>query len=53
MAEQAMIPNLDQLLIVCGISLAGVALIVWLLLKIFSDPHDGSGDEINDDKEER
>ena len=29
-----MIPNLEQLLIVCGISFAGVGLIVWLLLKI-------------------
>ncbi|MDT0595078.1 hypothetical protein [Glaciecola petra] len=29
-----MIPNLDQLLLVCGISLAAVGLIVWLLIKI-------------------
>lgn len=29
-----MIPNLDQLLFVCGIALAGVGLIVWLLLKL-------------------
>lgn len=27
-------PNLDQLLIVCGISLAVVALIVWILMKL-------------------
>ncbi|MFC4698714.1 hypothetical protein ACFO4O_00885 [Glaciecola siphonariae] len=29
-----MIPNLDQLLIVCGIALAFVAGIVWLLIKL-------------------
>lgn len=40
-----MIPNLDQLLIVCGIAMAGVGLIVWLLVKI----PDESKDERNDD----
>lgn len=39
-----MIPNLDQLLIICGISLAGVALIVWLLLKIPDDSDDDQDD---------
>ena len=39
-----MIPNLDQLLIVCGIALAAVGLIVWLLLKIPTE----STDERND-----
>lgn len=29
-----MIPNLDQLLLVCGIALAFVAAIVWILLKL-------------------
>lgn len=29
-----MIPNLDQLLIVCGIALVFVAGIVWLLIKL-------------------
>jgi hypothetical protein len=29
-----MIPNLDQLLIVCGIALAAVAVIVWILVKL-------------------
>ncbi|WP_371194691.1 hypothetical protein [Glaciecola sp. SC05] len=29
-----MIPNLDQLLIVCGIAIAVVAGIVWLLIKL-------------------
>jgi hypothetical protein len=31
---KAMIPNLDQLLIVCGIALAAVAVIVWILVKL-------------------
>lgn len=35
-------PNLDQLLIVCGISLAAVAGIVWLLMKI---PEDDKSDD--------
>lgn len=39
-----MIPNLDQLLIVCGIAIAGVALIMWLILKI--------PDESKDDRED-
>ena len=29
-----MIPNLDQLLLVCGIAVGVVALIVWLLVKL-------------------
>jgi hypothetical protein len=29
-----MIPNLDQLLLVCGIAIGVVALIVWLLVKL-------------------
>ncbi len=41
-----MIPNLDQLLIVCGIALGGVALIVWLLLKIPDE------EQADDDKRE-
>ncbi|AEP31727.1 hypothetical protein GNIT_3633 [Glaciecola nitratireducens FR1064] len=32
-----MIPNLDQLLLVCGIAIGVVALIVWLLVKLPSD----------------
>ena len=43
--RQNMIPNLDQLLLVCGIALAGVALIVWVLVKI----PDESKDEREDD----
>lgn len=44
-----MIPNLDQLLIVCGIAIAGVALIMWLLMKIPGETendsdHDAFGD---------
>ncbi|WP_395338851.1 hypothetical protein PN836_012865 [Ningiella sp. W23] len=41
-----MIPNLDQLLIVCGIALAFVAGITWLLLKL---PEHDDGD-INDNQ---
>ncbi|MFT5717900.1 MAG: hypothetical protein ACJA0G_002558 [Kangiellaceae bacterium] len=29
-----MIPNLDQLLLVCGVAIGVVALIVWLLVKL-------------------
>ncbi len=29
-----MIPNLDQLLLVCGIAIGVVALIVWVLVKL-------------------
>lgn len=29
-----MIPNLDQLLIVCGIAIVFVAVIVWVLMKL-------------------
>lgn len=29
-----MIPNLDQLLLVCGIAIGVVALIVWMLIKL-------------------
>jgi hypothetical protein len=29
-----MIPNLDQLLLVCGIAIGVVALIVWMLVKL-------------------
>jgi len=32
-----MIPNLDQLLLVCGIAIGVVALIVWLLIKLPGD----------------
>jgi uncharacterized protein YoxC len=38
-----MIPNLDQLLIVCGIALAFVALIVYLLIKLPKE--DSSSDD--------
>ncbi|GAB56588.1 hypothetical protein GPUN_2473 [Glaciecola punicea ACAM 611] len=44
-----MIPNLEQLLLVCGISLAGVGLIVWLILKIPVEPE--TDDEDNDEDE--
>jgi len=37
-------PNLDQLLIVCGISLVVVAGIVWLLMKIPEDNKTDSND---------
>jgi hypothetical protein len=42
-----MIPNLDQLLIVCGIALAFVAAIVWLLIKlpVDDDEQDKPSDE--------
>jgi len=40
-----MIPNLDQLLIVCGIAIAGVALIMWLILKIPDESKDDSKDD--------
>lgn len=33
-------PNVDQLIIVCGISLAVVAGIIWLLMKIPTDEED-------------
>ena len=29
-----MIPNIDQLLLVCGLAVAAVAGIVWLLIKL-------------------
>ena len=29
-----MIPNLEQLLLVCGIAIGVVALIVWMLIKL-------------------
>jgi len=32
-----MIPNIDQLLIVCGIALAFVILVVWIMMKIPSE----------------
>ena len=38
-----MIPNLDQLLIVCGIALVFVALIVYLLIKLPKE--DSSSDD--------
>jgi hypothetical protein len=44
-----MIPNLEQLLIVCGISLAGVGLIVWLLLKIPTGSEGNRNDDGFDD----
>ncbi|WP_284731281.1 hypothetical protein [Glaciecola sp. XM2] len=42
-----MIPNLDQLLLVCGIALAFVAAIVWLLMKLpeQEDESPGADDE--------
>lgn len=43
-----MIPNLDQLLLVCGISLAAVALIVWLMLKIPDNSDEVDNEEQND-----
>lgn len=43
-----MIPNLDQLLLVCGISLAAVALIVWLMLKIPDNSDEEENEEQND-----
>gem|GEM_PF-1155822 len=46
-----MIPNLEQLLLVCGISLAGVGLIVWLILKIPVEPEPETDDEDNDEDE--
>jgi len=48
-----MIPNLEQLLLVCGISLAGVGLIVWLILKIpvEPEPEPETDDEDNDEDE--
>jgi len=47
MENKNMIPNLDQLLIVCGIALAFVAAIVWLLLKLPEQD-----DEQNDKKDD-
>lgn len=35
-----MIPNLDQLIIVCGIAVAFVAAIVWLLMKLPEDENE-------------
>jgi hypothetical protein len=32
-----MIPNLDQLLLVCGIAIVAVAVIVWILVKLPMD----------------
>ena len=42
-----MIPNLGQLLAVCGITLAVVAFIVWILLKLPGE--DGGQDKYHDD----
>lgn len=44
-----MIPNLDQLLLVCGISIAGVALIVWIMLKIPEDTDDEDNNKQNEE----
>lgn len=44
-----MIPNLDQLLLVCGISIAAVALIMWLLLKIPDQSDDNQGENNDND----
>jgi hypothetical protein len=35
-----MIPNIEQLLLVCGVSILGVGLIVWVMLKIPLDSKD-------------
>jgi len=43
-----MIPNLDQLLLVCGIAIGGVAFIMWLLLKIPSDSQNKPEDDTLD-----
>ncbi len=39
-----MIPNLDQLLLVCGIAIGVVALIVWLLVKLPIDESSADDD---------
>nr|WP_168710982.1 hypothetical protein [Ningiella ruwaisensis] len=44
-----MIPNFDQLLIVCGIALAFVAAIVWILMKL---PVDEEQQKADTDKED-
>lgn len=44
-----MIPNLDQLLLVCGVSLVGVAVIIWLMLKISDNSNDKDGEHEGDD----
>ncbi|WP_284217707.1 hypothetical protein [Agaribacter marinus] len=41
-----MIPNLTQLLLVCGIAFAVVGLIIWLLIKIPGE--DGGSDRYDD-----
>jgi hypothetical protein len=49
-----MIPNLDQLLIVCGIALAVVAGIVWLIMKLPMEEDEQSAlDHKRDDKREK
>ncbi|MFT4732871.1 MAG: hypothetical protein ACI89W_001900 [Gammaproteobacteria bacterium] len=39
-----MIPNLDQLLLVCGVAIGVVALIVWLLVKLPIENSSGDDD---------
>lgn len=43
--SKTMIPNLDQLLLVCGIAIGGVALIMWLVLKIPNESKDDRDDD--------
>lgn len=48
--KNKMIPNIGQLLLVCGIALGGVGLIVWVLLKIpEQSPENGKDDRFDKD----